>query len=636
MFKPQEMCKTIIAGSKEHLDATIEALYGHNALHITDFTAEDEDFKIGRPRSDATGLSEKAIRLRSLASYLNIKGKEDIDKKYEVATIESTVDERLERLDFEVSAVTAELNETDSKIKELNDKEKSLEPLKDFDIPVELYGGYRSLATFVGLVDDIPPLQGVISDYLLESAPHGKGHVIALFVPKEAAEDAFKQLQAVNFKELPLGDMAGLPRDILTSIDDERNVLTADKEQQEARLAEIKQEYLGYILASDEYLTMQTQKAEAPLRFATSKNAFIAEGWIPTERFDQISKTIQDATDGHVIVEVDDSEPIKPEHVPVALENPLPARPYEVLLKAFARPKYNEFDPTMILFITYPIFFGLMLGDVGYGLIAIALGLGVRWKLKSSGIRSLADILIYSGIVTMIFGFAYNEFFGFEIFGHRGFLTFLELPALSRLRDVAILLIITLLIGVAHLTSGYLLGFKNVYSQRGLKKAVIEKLSWILILIPGVIAVALILPSLTSGAGIQLSIGLIASLAVVLVGIVLLLIGEGIIVILELPTLLSNVLSYSRLLAIGLSSAGIALAVNTLAVNLFISKGGFLILIGAIVLIGGHLINLALGILDPGLQSLRLQYVEFFTKFYQGGGIKYNPFGHIKKYTEET
>ncbi|MGZ4931738.1 MAG: V-type ATP synthase subunit I [Halobacteriota archaeon] len=635
MFKPLEMCRVVVAGSKGYLDATIEALYVHNALHITDFTEEDDQFKIGRPRPDATGLSEKAIRLRSLASYLKIKGKEHIDEKYELTTIEGTVDERLERLDFEVSAVTNELNETDSKIKDLNDKEKRLEPIKDFDIPIELYRGYRSLATFVGFVDDIPAIKDVVTDYLLESRPYGKGHVIALFVPKESAEDVLKELQEVNFKELPLGDIEGVPRDILSSINDERNTLTSDKEQQEARLAEIKKEYLGYILASDEYFTMETQKAEAPLRFATSKNAFIAEGWIPTERFDQISTTIQNATDGHVIVERDESEAVKPERVPVALENPLPTRPYEVLLKAFARPKYNELDPTAILFLTYPIFFGIMLGDVGYGLIAIALGLGVRWKLKSSGIRSLAAILIYSGIVTMLFGFAYNEFFGFEVFGAHGFAKFVELPALARLRDVAILLIITLLIGVAHLTSGYLLGFKNVYSQHGLKKAIIEKLSWILILIPGVIAVAIILPPLTSGAGIQLSIGLLASLAVVLVGIVLLLIGEGFIAILELPTLLSNVLSYSRLLAIGLSSAGIALAVNTLAVNLFISQGGFLIIIGIIVLIGGHAINLALGILDPGLQSLRLQYVEFFTKFYQGGGIKYNPFGHIKKYTEE-
>ncbi len=635
MFKPVEMCRVVVAGSKEYLDATIEALYAQNALHITDFTEGDEQFEIGRPRPEATPLSEKAIRLRSLASYLNIKGKEDVDQKYDTATIQNTVDERVEHLDFEVSTVTSKLSEIDTNIKELNDKERRLEPIKTFDIPVEMYRGYGSLAVFVGVVDSIPAINNVVPDYFLESAPYDKGHVIALFVPKASADETLKELQEANFKELSLGDMEGMPRDILSSIDHERTALEADKRQGEERLAEIKKEHLAYILASDEYLTMETQKAEAPLRFATSKNAFVADGWVPTKSFDKISVSIQAATDGHVLFERDDSEPVKPERVPVALENPLPARPYEVILKAFARPKYNEIDPTIILFITYPIFFALMLGDVGYAIIIIALGLAVRWKLKSSGIRALATVLIYSGILTFILGFVYNEFFGVPIFGHRGLVTFLELPALERLRDVAILLVITILIGVIHLTSGYVLGFKNVYSQHGLKQAIIEKLSWILILIPGVIAVAIILPGLTSGQGIHLSIGLIASLAGVLVGLILLLIGEGVIAILELPTLLSNVLSYSRLLAIGLASVGIALAVNTLAINLFISKGGFFILIGIIVLIGGHLLNLALGILDPGLQALRLQYVEFFTKFYQGGGIKYIPFGYTKKYTEE-
>jgi V/A-type H+-transporting ATPase subunit I len=191
------------------------------------------------------------------------------------------------------------------------------------------------------------------------------------------------------------------------------------------------------------------------------------------------------------------------------------------------------------------------------------------------------------------------------------------------------------MIGVIMLTLGFVLGFVNEYRQHGLKHAVLAKVSWICMLWGGVLVIALILPPLTTGSGIQLSAGLIVGLAVAVVGFVMLIMGEGVIGIVELPGLLSNVLSYSRLLSIGISSAGIALAVNRLSDALFFSKGGVFIILGVLMLIVGHAVNTTLGILDSGLQALRLHYVEFFTKFYRGGGIKYKPFGFRRKYTEE-
>jgi V/A-type H+/Na+-transporting ATPase subunit I len=636
MFEVQPMTKVIIAGSKDYMNIAIGAMHKHDVVHIADFVDEDEDFKIGKPHASITKLSERAVSLRSIASYLSIKGKEDIPNKYPDDAIIDSIDVKTEQLDVEVTQVTGRSSEIESKIKELRDKKRLLEPLKSFDLPLDLYTGYQSLAVFVGTLKGLPIISDITNDFELETAPYGRGHAISLFVPREFEDDVLKRLQEQGYATLPLPKAEGIPKDILVDLDAQLTELQSEKQKSEEDLSDLRQKHIDYILASDEYLSIETQKAEAPLRFATTKNAFIVEGWVPTKDLGLIQSDLDSSTNGHVIVAADSSEAVDVEKVPVALKNPLPARPLEVLIRAFSIPKYNEIDPTKLMTFMYPALFGLMLGDIGYGAIVIALGLLVSRRVKSQGMRDLAMIGIYAGVFSVIFGFIFNEFFGVEVFGHKGLLTHVEYyPMVPRLDNVLTLLIATFIIGLLMLTLGYVLGFVNEYKQHGLKHAVCVKVSWICMLWGGFLVIALILPPLTTGSSIQLSAGLVGGLAVAILGFILLMMGEGMIGLTELPSLLSNVLSYSRLISIGISSAGIALAVNKLSDALFFSKGGFFVIFGVLLLIAGHGINTALGILDSGLQALRLHYVEFFTKFYRGGGIKYEPFGFERKYTEE-
>jgi V/A-type H+-transporting ATPase subunit I len=636
MFEPQAMTKVIIAGSKDYMSIVIDALYKHNAVHISDFVDEDHDFKIGKPYANATKLSERAVSLRAIASYLSITGKEDIQSRYPEGTITDEIDEKTEHLNVEVTQVTDKISDIDSRIKDINDKKRLLDPLKSFDLPLDLYSGYQSLAVFVGTLKGLPAIGDVTNDYELETVPYGKVHAIALFVPKEFEDDVLKRLQDQSYSTISLPEMEGTPKEILADLDAQLIELESEKEKRHEDLSALRKRYMDYILASDEYLSIATQKAEAPLRFATTKNAFIIEGWIPTKNLAQIERDVDRATDGHVMVSEDASEAVSAEKVPIALENPLPSQPFETLVRAFSLPKYNEIDPTTFVALIYPFLFALMLGDIGYGVTIIVIGLLVRRLLKSKGIRDLAAILVYAGVITLVFGLIYNEFFGVALVGAGGLiLPAYSYPTVPRFDNVLTLLLVTLVIGILMLTLGYVLGFINEYRQHGLKHAVLSKVSWLLMLYGGVLVIIEILPPLTTGTAISISPALVGGLVLLVIGLLFLLLDEGILGIAELPSLLSNVLSYTRLLSIGIASAGIALAVNRLSYALFIDKGGVWIIFGVLMLIVGHAVNTALGILDSGLQSLRLHYVEFFTKFYRGGGMKYEPFGYERKYTEE-
>jgi V/A-type H+-transporting ATPase subunit I len=188
---------------------------------------------------------------------------------------------------------------------------------------------------------------------------------------------------------------------------------------------------------------------------------------------------------------------------------------------------------------------------------------------------------------------------------------------------------VSIFVGLLHLNLGFILGFINL-SHHSLKHAVLEKGSWMIIEL-GVLVAAL---GYLGGNSVLTYVGA----GILVLGIVMLTMGEGIKGPIELPSLMGNSLSYARIIAVGLSSIYIASTVNDIAFGMIWpdhSKIGFAAIAAIIVFILGHGLNTVLSIIAPGLHSLRLQYVEFFGKFYQGGGRKFNPFGYIRKYTEE-
>ncbi len=657
MLKPVKMTRVAIAGTRSVMDTAISTLHRLNLLHITDYKEENEDFKIGMPLKPASKLSEYLLSLRTIANQLGVSEKESALKR-SCSEIPSQIDEKITILQKEVSLRTDELRSIEFRIKEKEDLIAAVKPFFGLPLSLDSYHGYETIKVYTGFIEnDIESkVSRITKNYELFSGEYEKRKVFALFIPNTFESDVQKILQEERtYVELKVPQLKGNPSAILDGLTKEESILKDKFVSLKSELESIKNEYSEFIRCADEYLSIETQKAEAPLKFATSANAFIIEGWVPAKKFSEIASELERSTGGKVYL-TELEEKVKEEDIPIELENPVPARPFELLINTFATPKYKEIDPSILIFFTFPLFYAIMLGDVGYGLVVAALAMFIRNKFKTGGLNTLSLILLFSAVLSILFGVIYGEFFGFPIFNvevqgelEHGLIGAAG-PAIGgfhlpvhRFESVQSLLLLTLIIGIFHIMTGLIIGFRNIAIEHDVKHAIFAKGSWMMILIGGVAAIGKLMPAVMSGSQVRSSDPVFAGgIGLAIIGIGLLIKGEGFISIMEIPTLLSNVLSYARILAIGLSSAGIALAVNTLSMDLFIRPEGVylgggigLAIVGVIVLFIGHLINLALGIIGPGLHSLRLQYVEFFTKFYEGGGTKYLPFGYKRKYTEE-
>jgi len=689
MLEPQRMDRVLVVGTKDVMEPTINALHELNMLHVEDYVAEDEYFQLGKPLKTATPLSEKLLKLRSIKSYLGTKeGTPSKEKKDKVL---KELEVNLGTLEGTVTKKTSEKSALESTIKDLEHRSELLKPYEALGLPLELLYGYENVVVFTGTVADgvESVVKAITTNYELFSAPYGKGTIIALIVPKDVAGKVQESLMKNNFVEIERLKEKGEPGAIRKSI--EAGIVKAKAELKTVTddLGELNKKYAQFIVSSEELLNIDTQKAEAPLRFATSENTFVVEGWIPNNEFDRFQSTIDKAADGRVYVTKIEPHPtpykgevdaavdkhITEHHeidAPVKYNNPKFLAPIQNVIDAYGRPRYNEIDPTMLFAIVFPLFYGFILGDVGYGLLTLILMLFLKTKLKTDGIQILIKVVIVCSISTIFFGFVFGEFMGFPmaepiVDGEGGILGLVSLSSLyepfhaiqigsigpvslpmERLQaggphgdtyvfGIKDLLFYTCVIGVIQIMLGYVLGFRNELKQHGLKAAILHKVSWASILMGGVAVVFYVFPlMLTQSLGTLNPMDplFLVGGAMIIVGLIMVMMGEGPMGLIEVISLVSNVLSYTRLLAVGLSSVGIAFVINMMCGMM--ADAGLIGLIGAIlVFLVGHTANLVLGLYAPFIQSLRLHYVEFFQKFYKGGGRIYNPFGYNRKYTED-
>ncbi len=348
--------------------------------------------------------------------------------------------------------------------------------------------------------------------------------------------------------------------------------------------------------------------ATAQERTHVTAHAFAIDGWVPGPRVTDLASRVTRAGGPAVVVETVAREQWGKEDAPVSLSNPRLFRPFEGLLRLLPLPRYGTIDPTPFVAVFFPLIFGMMLGDAGYGIV-LAVGALALHRRSAAGslLRTITEIAGPCAAFTIIFGVLYGEYFG--DFGRRVF----GLPVLLIDREHAVIAALAAAIGlgVVHIVLGLVLG--AITALHGHPRAAIGRgISALMVL--------LVTGALLAAFGLLPARLFTPAVVALLVAFPVLVFAEGMIAPIELLATFGNVLSYARIMAIGTASVMLAVVANQMVGAVGSTA------VGLVFALLFHLVNFAIGLFSPAIHALRLQYVEFFGKFYSPGGTPYQPF----------
>lgn len=455
---------------------------------------------------------------------------------------------------------------------------------------------------------------------------HGRADVVAsdvdastrtmlIVFPREFAGDieAILGQEDVSRLRLPVELGKGPPNVVLEKLHQRMREITEELAEIDRQLNRLAAKWSDRLATWRDVLRDQADANSVLSRFGETDMTFVLTGWVPEAEFDRVSETLRQEIGEALFIESLPLTAELKENAPVCLKNPRPAKHFESLVGLLSLPRYGHIDPTRLMALFMPIFFGMILGDVGYGLFLLAVSLLLMRRFRQGIAHDIAIVLAMGAGWSILFGLLFGEFFG-TLGEHLGLhpLWFDRTSA----EYVSALLIMTLVVGAVHISLGLILGVWEAIKAKS-RTHMLERGGMLVGLISLFFIVAILTNNLPDGFMTPAIAGLI--LGIVLMGASLGWLG---IVMgpIEFIGLIGNVLSYLRIAAIGLASVYLAKVANDTA-----GMTGILI-VGVITAVLIHALNLVLGAFSPTIHSLRLHYVEFFRKFYEGGGRPYEPY----------
>jgi len=658
------MKKVSLVVHQNYVENVIENLYETGLMEIIDITRyskeDTNDLQGGKIHPDAVTCHEYELRLTRLIDILKkIKPKKSGIKAFlnpELSELKSIKDRTLDKIFSHAEGLLGEIEqnildlehkkqELDEQIEQIRLDLEQLDFIRDFEFDLSYLGESNYLVIKAGKTDDFEGLK-TETDKIYNAAifskqisngkkPEWSIIIAAHITKKEKVERIFRE-KTTEFK---FNVTRGSPGEIINSLNKEIKQIQKQKKEITSKLQTYVKERLDDLLSLREEIQIERVKKEVPKNFAKTNSTYIIQGWVLEKDENFLKESLAEASKDFIVCnfETPSENPDKP---PTYIKTPRWAEGFKGLVKMFAYPRYNEINPTIIMGIFFILFFGFMLGDAGYGLVLLFLSLYGYIKIgkHSKLIHDWSFMGIWMGIVTTIVGFLTNSFFGDFI--PRFIYNDPELPLYSinilgislpanSIKDPITILVIALILGLAHLNVGVVLGLIQAFKRKNYKEAFTKKFCWIPLQIGGGMLIGYYILDFELS-----SVLFYIAIVLVLIGIIQLFISEGPIGFFGITGYVGDWLSYARLLALGLATGGMALAFNVVSelMGKMIPFVGIIIMIILLVIL--HLVNLGLQALGAGIHSLRLQYVEFFNRFYEGGGHEFTPFKIKRRYTK--
>ena len=544
-------------------------------------------------------------------------------------------DEQILRIVDQCKQIETSIEKLRTEIENLSGILQTLKPWEALKTPVEEIGLLQKTKALTGLLPQtqLEQIQQQIAQLgaaiQIVGQTDSKSACLIICL-NENLNDVQKLLRSAEFEPVNLESVTGTVAESIKRHTEKLNQTKNQLQSQYEKAAALAKNLLKLQILHDHYenlLNREQTKDKAP----ATEQTVLLEGWVKQKDYPQLEKIVAQFTASSL----SKIEPAEDEEIPVEIENKNYIRPFEVITRLYGMPHHFEVDPTVFLAPFFAIFFALCLTDAGYGLVIIALM--VFFIKKFQGDKKLMWMLGICATVTIVTGALTGGWFGDAV---QQFI-----PALQPLRDKMMwfdpfkkpmmFFGLSLAIGYFQILTGLMIAFIHNLKRREYIAAICDQLTWLVMLNSIVIFIA-------AKAGVfSQEIGKLFGIVALIPAAVILLfsqregpfagkIGMGAYNLFSTIFYVGDVLSYLRLMALGMVTAGIAMAVNVIAKISLDIPYGIGIIVMLLVLIGGHGFNLAMSGLGAFVHTLRLQYVEFFPKFFVGGGKLFDPLS--KKY----